>query len=139
MVNQVYRKRQWREKILHLRLALRGVGGKPFLVKLVEGTLQVPQGTHFISDPTFQNMGPNVVQEKGADTLDHCYFPLFKKNLYFIKKIQSQADKIKTSWYTLCFPIFLSPPLPSILQFCVFLKLNFTTTFSHIPSTWFYI
>ena len=56
-----------------------------------------PQGTHFISDPPFQNMGPNIVQEKGVDTLDHCHFPLFKKNLYFIKKIPLQADKIKTS------------------------------------------
>ena len=76
-------------------MGLRGVGGKPFQAKPVGGTLKVPQGTNFISDPPLQSMGPNVVQEKGADTRDHCYFPLFKKNLYFIKKILSQADKIK--------------------------------------------
>ena len=78
------------------KVGLKRVGGKPFLVKPVEGTLQVPQGTHFISDAPFQIMGPTVVQEKGVDTLGHCYFPLFKKNLYFIKKIPLQADKIKT-------------------------------------------
>ena len=59
------------------------------------GTLQVPQGTNFISDPPFQGTGPNVVQEKAADTRDHCYFPLFKKIYILSRKYCRRQIKLK--------------------------------------------